>query len=223
MHTLHVCENLPLQGVYWFSNAVFPFNIELERLKGSDFLTWVKISDFTEQQPFNDQLSAMTLDLIPRTVATDANLIIQADGYAVNSNAWTDAFFEYDYIGATWPWEPEDRNVGNGGFSFRSQKLYRALIDLRSRYQLADLLLITSGVLSEDKFIGHSIPEDNLISKVYRPILEQEYGIRFAPSHLADQFSIETNAHSTWLGKSFGFHGHLTGSFYPKPHPPDVR
>jgi hypothetical protein len=49
---------------------------------------------------------------------------------------------------------------------------------------------------------------------VYRPILEAEYGIQFAPSLMADQFSIETNANSPWLGKSFGFHGRLAGSFY---------
>ena len=38
--------------------------------------------------------------------------------------AWTDDFFNYDYIGATW----DDGVVGNGGFSWRSRKLYGACI-----------------------------------------------------------------------------------------------
>jgi len=223
MHTLRVCNNLFLKHIYWFSNCDFPLRRELEQEFGTEFLTWIVISDFNDQLSFNEQLSDLTLGLIARVVDTDANLIVQSDGYAVNANAWTDAFFEYDYIGARWPWEDEGRNVGNGGFSFRSKKLYRALLDLRKRYKLAELLANTTDILSEDKFVGFSIPEDNLISKVYRPMLEKEYGIRFAPSYLADQFSIETNSHSEWFGKSFGFHGHLTGSFYAKPHHRDER
>ena len=216
MRTLKACEHLSMECVYWFSNLEFPLIEELERRRGTDFLKWVKISDFSSDVSFNDQLSDITLNLISRTVRTDTNLIVQADGYAVNANAWTDNFFDYDYIGATWPWETEERRVGNGGFSLRSKKLYRALIDLRSRYSLTDLLPNPSTMLSQDKFVGLSIPEDNLIAKVYRPTLETEYGIRFAPSQLADQFSIETNANSHWIGKSFGFHGSFIGSFYIK-------
>jgi len=89
------------------------------------------------------------------------------------------------------------------------------MLDLRSKYSLDEVL--ESSAVDEtwfDKFGGRSIPEDNLIAKVYRPILEKEYDICFAPSALADQFSIETNANSPWIGQSFGFHGRLAGSFY---------
>jgi hypothetical protein len=141
--------------------------------------------------------------------------MIQADGYAVNASAWTDHFYEYDYIGAVWPKEDDGRNVGNGGFSWRSKKLSKALIDIRSKYSLEDIVSeIRSTDYWQDKFFGQSIPEDNFIAKIYRPKLEAEYGVRFAPPAIADQFSIETNAKSPWLGRSFGFHGHLTGSFY---------
>ena len=126
-------------------------------------------------------------------------------------------FFEYDYIGASWPRESAGRDVGNGGFSLRSKKLYQAILDLRQRYTLETLIQrLTQNEICEDKFVGHSIPEDNLICKIYRPTLEQQYGIRFAPAELADRFSIETNAGSPWLGSSFGFHGHFAGSFYIK-------
>jgi hypothetical protein len=213
--TLEVCKNLPVQKVYWLSDAPCPMQSSIEGSWGADFLEWIPIEPFCVTESFNDQYSALTLELLPLVVKTDFNLVIQSDGYAANADAWTDEFYEYDYIGASWPNETEGRNVGNGGFSWRSRKLYQAILDLRSHYSLEDLLKET--LIDEtwiDKFGGRSIPEDNLISKVYRPTLEKQYGIRFAPAGLADQFSIETNGDSPWLGKSFGFHGHLTGSFY---------
>jgi len=218
MQTLHVCQGLPMKKIYWFSDGACPIQEAITQKWGEKFLEWIPTNSFNQDEPFNHQLSHLTLDLLPRMVETDFNLLIQADGYAVNEDAWTNSFFEYDYIGATWPKEPEGRNVGNGGFSWRSKKLYQAILDLRSKYSLDEVL--ESSSMDEtwfDKCGGRSIPEDNLIAKVYRPILEKEYGIRFAPTALADQFSIETNAHSPWIGQSFGFHGRLAGSFYIKP------
>jgi hypothetical protein len=215
LRSLKACQGLLLKKVYWFSNAACPVQSEIEQ-QGVDLLM-VQIEGFNIDTAFNDQFSALTLDLIPKIVDTDFNLLIQADGYAVNANAWTDDFYNYDYIGALWPNEAEGRNVGNGGFSWRSKKLYQAILDLRSQYSLDQLL--QNELQDEtwvDKFSGRSIPEDNLICKVYRPILESQYGIRFAPAALADQFSVETNGDTPWFGKSFGFHGYLAGSFYIK-------
>jgi len=149
--------------------------------------------------------------------ATSHVLMAQWDGFVWQTAMWSDEFLQYDYIGASWPQEIAQRAVGNGGFSLRSKKLYRALLDLRRRYSLEDMTQrLTQNDICEDKFVGHSIPEDNLICKIYRPTLEQQYGIRFAPADLADRFSIETNAGSPWFGTSFGFHGHFAGSFYIK-------
>jgi hypothetical protein len=218
MQTLYVCKDLSVERVYWLSDSACSAQGTIEQKWGKDFIEWVRIEPFSLEASFNDQLSHLTLDVVPRAVNTEFNLLIQADGYAVNVDAWTNAFFEYDYIGATWPKECEGRNVGNGGFSWRSKKLYQAIIDLRSKYSIEDFLQGSS--IDEtwfDKFSGRSIPEDNLIGKVYRPTLERVYGIRFAPSELADQFSIETNANSPWIGQSFGFHGRLAGSFYIQP------
>ena len=213
LRTLKACQDLPLKRVYWFSNIDCPVRSVIEQ-RGA-IVQWFQVEAFNPEISFNDQLSSLTLDLIPKVVETDFNLMIQADGYAVNPLAWTDQFYGYDYIGAIWPKEIEGRNVGNGGFSWRSKKLYQAILELRSKRSPESLLGRSS--LDEawlDKFGGYSIPEDNLISKVYRPILESQYGIQFAPSELAEQFSVETDGESPWLGKSFGFHGHLTGSFY---------
>jgi hypothetical protein len=218
MQTLYVCKDLSVERVYWLSDSACPAQGAIEQKRGKDFIEWVRIEPFDLEASFNNQLSHLTLDVLPRAMQTEFNLLIQVDGYAVNADAWTNRFFDYDYIGATWPKEPEGRNVGNGGFSWRSKKLYQAIIDLRSKYSIEDFLQGSS--IDEtwfDKFGGRSIPEDNLIAKIYRPILESEYGARFAPSELADQFSIETNANSPWIGQSFGFHGRLAGSFYMKP------
>ena len=50
-------------------------------------------------------------------------LIVQWDGWIINADAWKPEFLDYDYIGAVWHWHPENRRVGNGGFSLRSHKL----------------------------------------------------------------------------------------------------
>ncbi len=75
-------------------------------------------------------------------VQTDYALIVQSDGYVVNSESWRNEFFDYDYIGAPFNLPKDDFSyrdingnifrVGNGGFSFRSKKL----IDLPNKLKL---------------------------------------------------------------------------------------
>ncbi|MDR5736682.1 DUF5672 family protein [Caballeronia sp. LZ019] len=111
-------------------------------------------------------------------------LVIQWDGYVADPDAWSDEFFNYDYIGARWPWHNDGMSVGNGGFSLRSTKLMR--------------------LLASDEFpLRDGIYEDKLIGRIYRPLLESKYGIRFAPNDVADRFSYE-NSHPP--GPTFGFH-----------------
>jgi hypothetical protein len=115
-------------------------------------------------------------------VATDRVQVVQWDGYVVNPAAWSDAFLEYDYIGAKWWFRPEGSNVGNGGFSLRSRRLLEAL---------RDPAITTDGA------------EDAKIGIQSRPLLEQRYGIRFAPSSVADAYAFEGELPS---GREFGFH-----------------
>ena len=108
-------------------------------------------------------------------------LIIQWDSFILHPELWTHDFLQYDYIGAVWPHHP-DTPVGNGGFSLRSVKLLEAL---------------------ESPAISRRHPEDFCICVDNKAHLENEFGIQFAPTNIAEQFSVER---SDWH-PAFGFHG----------------
>lgn len=100
-----------------------------------------------------------------KIIDTQFALTVQADGYAVNADNWTDEFLEYGYVGACWPWHPY---VGNGGVSLRS---YRFLKE--------------SAKLPEPE-----LPEDIWLCCNHRETLELA-GVRFAPKELASRFCFE--------------------------------
>ena len=68
-------------------------------------------------------------------VDTEFAMLIHADGYVVNPEAWRDEFLDYDYIGAPWPLPKDDYSyrtpqgelvrVGNS-VSLRSRRLLAA-------------------------------------------------------------------------------------------------
>jgi len=120
-------------------------------------------------------------------VNTDHALYVQWDGIANNKNAWTDDFLKYDYIGAPWPWAREGVNIGNGGFSLRSKRLLDACAN-------DNTVCLTDAV---------PVAEDSIIGEHKRAYLEQQYGINFPPTKLAEQFSFELG----FMRSSFGFHG----------------
>jgi len=121
-------------------------------------------------------------------VTTPFVLVFQWDGFVLDPGAWTDAFLDYDYIGA--PWEeasaPPGRRVGNGGFSLRSRRLLEALQDPALAFDPRR-------------------PEDKVICRELRPALEARHGVRFAPVELAARFAFE---HLPPPHPTFGFHGH---------------
>ncbi|MDP1644128.1 MAG: DUF5672 family protein [Thiobacillus sp.] len=118
-----------------------------------------------------------------RHIETEHVLLIQWDGYVVNPAAWRDDFLDHDYIGARWGFHHDAHSVGNGGFSLRSRRLLEAL---------------------QDPAIDRFEPEDEMICRHYRPMLESRYGMRFAPPEVADRFSFETTYPQT---RTLGFHG----------------
>jgi hypothetical protein len=115
-------------------------------------------------------------------VSTTHALCIQWDGFVLNGAAWDPGFLDFDYIGAIWPHFDDGHDVGNGGFSLRSQTLLRACRELPF-----------DGVEGEDVIIGRK----------YRKELEAR-GIRFAPTAVAQRFAYERTKAT---GREFGFHG----------------
>lgn len=149
-----------------------------------------------------------------RVVPTEFALVVQEDGWVLNGANWRDAYLDYDYIGAPihlarvdtpegtrwsrgFAWSTAEHPLGqgatpvqNGGFSLRSQRLMRALIDhpeIRIEVPPPDLV---GGDPLGMHWYHDALLEDVQISGVLRPALEA-VGIRFAPVEVARGFSIE--------------------------------
>jgi Protein of unknown function (DUF5672) len=126
---------------------------------------------------------------LPRHVKTERYLYIQWDSWVINSQAWSDQFLQYDYIGAPWPdhylWPDgcdPGCNVGNGGFSIRSVALAQAV---------------------QAAAIPFYSPEDHAICITHRRALEQR-GLKWPTYDVAERFSAELR----WPDRTpFGFHG----------------
>ena len=127
--------------------------------------------------------SKFIIQELHKHIHTDFVLIVQWDGYIINPEAWKPLFLDYDYIGAVWHWHPENRRVGNGGFSIRSKKLCE--------------------LIAQPEFVYIDQNEDDLICHVNRDYLEGK-GMKFAPEELARYFSFERELSNI---KTFGFHG----------------
>jgi hypothetical protein len=153
----------------------------------------------SDEQALKHDLDGIELDLIPPIksieeyssfalkklrdhITTPYVLLIQWDGFIINPSNWSDRFTEYDYIGAPWVDGKMIDQIGNGGFSLRSKKLLEAL---------------------HDPDVETENPEDVCICINNRVLLEEKYGIKFAPVSIAKDFSCERGE----IGQSFGFHG----------------
>ena len=198
-----------IDEIYWFSNKPFDFDPGIP-------VHWTYIDPPTEEQNWDLWYNTVHLKVIPQAVQSDYNLLIHPDGYPVNAEAYTDEFLNYDYIGAPWMHHPENQRVGNGGFSWRSKRLYQALNDWQPSWAYPDWPNHTQYATQRQPG-NPQFPEDHCISVLFRPHLEQHYGIKFAPSELAHQFSFElysSDNNSPWRGRSWGFHGHHTAQLY---------
>lgn len=115
-------------------------------------------------------------------ITTSHVLVVQWDGFVRDGSRWQDQFLDYDYIGAVWPQFEDAHKVGNGGFSLRSKRLLDAIRQIPAEPE----------------------PEDVLICRKHRHMLEADHDIRFARSETARLFSYERERSN---GGEFGFHG----------------
>ena len=148
-----------------------------------------------------EDYSRFVMKDLSRYIDTPFTLVTQWDGYVINAGAWSDEFLAYDYIGARWSDDivkgtgyPAEYDVGNGGFSLRSD------------------IFLGAGT---DPQLSRTHPEDKHMCLTYRPHLESAYGIRFADAAIADRFSFEIDLPET---RPFGFHGSFNVcQFEPDP------
>jgi hypothetical protein len=138
-----------------------------------------RINNWHEYQAF--KVKVMPRLLLP-VLQTSHILIIDWDGFVVNSSAWDNEFLNYDYIGAPFPF---GKICGNGGFSLRSRKF-----------------LETQNILCSD-FTMHNLPEDITLSFVFRSKFVTN-DCKYAPLDVAYKFSTESGGYENY--NSFGFH-----------------
>ena len=184
-------------------------------------------------QPFGYlEYSIFTLYVLSHFINTDFALIVQDDGWVLDGKNWRSEFLDWDIIGAPihlarvntpssctyyrgFDWEQfvgrQDTTIDfvyNGGFSLRSKKLLAAPEKLGLALAIPPVSNMT-GPMWKMQWKNDVINEDVQLCTVMRADLEN-YGIRFAPLHLARDFSIETaglNLHENYdFGRLFGHH-----------------
>lgn len=131
-----------------------------------------------------DDYNNIVLSVVPPYLKTDFFVIAQFDGFALNAKAFSPEFYNFDYIGAVWP-HFSYFTVGNGGFSWRSTRLAKAVATMAGFRQAGE-------------------PEDVFIARIARVALETRHGCVFAGEEVANRFSIESGLPQ---GATFGFHG----------------
>lgn len=132
-----------------------------------------------------EEYSEFCIKDLYKHVKTSHMLVIQHDGFIMNANAWEEEWLKYDYIGAPWEWYDE-MQVGNGGFSLRSNKLME--------------------MVANDPFITDFHPEDDRICRHYGRYLQMK-SIKFAPIEVARRFALEGYKHDRTYRGQFGVHG----------------
>jgi hypothetical protein len=90
-----------------------------EEIQINPGVEWVNINQINDIQDYNHFI----LKDLAAHISTDFALLIQWDGYILDTQYWRSDFMDYDYIGARWHWQPTGKRVGNGGFSLRSKNL----------------------------------------------------------------------------------------------------
>lgn len=187
----HCCKD------FKFGQIVFCTNKKKEELNINEVIEVKRIDSITSKDDYSNLILHNLHDKFKNFITHV--LIVQTDGFIVNTNGWKKEFLDYDYIGAPWEYHPcsyepphpestPDNCVGNGGFSIRSIKLIKTVHKL----------------ITEKKY-PKLTPEDLFICRTLKPELDQ-LGIKFAPEHLAIKFSCENRPYRN----QFGFHGQLT-------------
>lgn len=175
-------SEIEVQSVKLLTDKSLPYSVKIPSLNGLGAYSKFCIRD------------------LHRYVDTKYCLLIQADGFVLSGKAWTDEFYNYDWIGA--PWNPSGI-VGNGGASWRSKKLLEACSEIKGDDEHA---------------------EDRFISVGHREELESK-GIEIAPKELAAKFSFEGRSYNgkEWFGVPNKWNGQFCFHSLLSVIPPDKK
>jgi hypothetical protein len=152
-------------------------------------------------------------------IHTDHVLITQYDGMATNSDAWTNEFLEYDYVGSiSHVNHPPVRNsLQASGFydQFKNSNWFTCGggLSLRSK-RLLNILAQDDHIQTQNFQPGYNTPlisEDLVITLLNREYLEKAHKIRFAPLELSMRFCAEV---VSGYDHAWGFHGWHNAPLY---------
>ena len=172
---------------------VLPSNVDWQEIEdwGKAYLEW----------RFN--MSYFFLKRLYTHIDTPYVINVQWDGFGINSDAWTDEFFEYDFVGSPIPkWL---------GFFLCGNKFARKYSSGFSMLSAAMLRVTRYGSPPADKI--HEEGYDVYVSQIHRSHYEKK-GIRFAPDRVGIQFCHELKCEGFYdwnSDKSFGRHGYSVG------------
>lgn len=131
-------------------------------------------------------------------ISTEFAMLIHADGFVVNPQAWREEFLDYDYVGAPWP-------LPTDSYSYRTPtgELIRVgnSVSLRSKR----ILELPSKLDLEWRSYYGNTNEDGFLCVHNRDILK-EHGIKFAPLEVARYFSKEHEIEENEGIETFAFH-----------------
>jgi hypothetical protein len=170
---LAICQqDCKFNNILFFSDQDVPHNIKISKINS--------ISDY----------NYFVLHKLPELILpimADFVLTVHWDGFIINPTSWTDNFYNYDYIGAPWPWF---RHIcGNGGFCLKSKKFVQTQKDI-----------ISHKVYSRKN-------EDIVLCKMFRNEFDK-HGCKYANPKTAYAFSTEypSGDPKFTFEKPFGFH-----------------
>lgn len=202
------------QSIYalWRSSREVKFEcIKLITNNTLDYVPkWLTI-EFADKNRLSsiDDYSHFCVYELYKHIKTNYALVVQADGYVLNSNKWDDIFLNFDYVGAPWKVRSDayidpfgnHHRVGNGGFSLRSKKLLEVPLNKE----------IIWDVNTNDfyKHMGVNNQAEDGIICVHNRHLYLEEGCKFAPFEIALNFSKEQNLPENLKLKTFGFHKNI--------------
>lgn len=167
--------------------------------RDNDDINIIKIPSLNKEE-----YSYFSIYNLPSYIDTKYCLTFQWDGFIINPDLWLDEFLDYDYIGAPWLHEKYN-NVGNGGFSLRSQKFMQAAktLEYNSKIQFQPHIPAGQLITPEDWFVCNYSYEHMI-----------NMNVRFANIDLAYKFSVEHPSNRKYFNRnnlstynSFGFHG----------------